>query len=229
MEDSLVPDGYDPAAYDRPSVTVDCVAMGMFDGKLAVLLTRRTRSPFPGYWALPGGFVAIPEPLEAAASRVLKQKAGLNDVTVDQVHAFGAVERDPRMRIISIAYRALLAPAALAAVPVHADQCLATIDADGSVSANGQRLSLAFDHAAIVAMTLTRLRRTIDDDAFALVAAQFTLRELQTVHEAVLGRPLNKPAFRRRMLDRGTLQATGVFEAVRAFRPAELYVHVPKG
>ena len=133
------------------------------------------------------------------------------------------------MRIIAIAYRVLLDPARMAALRLRADQCVATIDPAGDVRHGGQALQLAFDHARIVRLTLERLRQTVDDAAFALLPERFTLRELQAVHEAVLGRTLNKPAFRRRMLERGVLHATGDYEAGRAFRPAELYVQLPKG
>ena len=219
---------YDPTAYDRPSVAVDCVAIGIVDGQPAVLLTRRDQPPFAGHWALPGGFVAIDESLEAAAVRVLRGKAKIGAMPVEQVHSFGAVDRDPRMRIIAIAYRALLSPVRIRALRLDVDQCLARIGPDGSLYCDGQRIALAFDHDAIVAHTLAQLRSTIDDAAIALVPKRFTLRELQQVHEAVLGQSLNKPAFRRRMLERGTLRGTGEFEGGRAFRPAELYVQLPK-
>ncbi len=219
---------YDPTAYDRPSVAVDCVAIGIVDGQPAVLLTRRDQPPFAGHWALPGGFVAIDESLEAAAVRVLRGKAKIGAMPVEQVHSFGAVDRDPRMRIIAIAYRALLSPVRIRALQLDVDQCLARIGSDGSLYCDGRRIALAFDHDAIVAHTLAQLRSTIDDAAFALAPQRFTLRELQQVHEAVLGQSLNKPAFRRRMLERGTLRGTGEFEGGRAFRPAELYVQLPK-
>ena len=229
MEDAIFLRHYDPSGYDRPSVAVDCVALGMQDGRLGVLLSRRERPPCAGDWALPGGFVAMDEPLEAAAERVLQDKAGLSGVSPEQVHCFGAVDRDPRMRIISVAYRVLLDPARMAELSLRRDQCLATIDPAGDVRHDGQVLRLAFDHGRILAVTLERLRQAIDDAAFALLPERFTLRELQAVHEAVLGRALNKPAFRRRMLERGGLQATGDHEAGRAFRPAELYVQRAKG
>lgn len=228
MEQNFDPSGYDPNAYDRPSVAVDCVATGIVDVQPAVLLTRRDQPPFAGHWALPGGFVAIDESLEAAAVRVLREKANIGDMPVEQVHCFGAVDRDPRMRIIAIAYRALLSPLRIAALRLTFDQCLARIGPDGRLYRDGAPIALAFDHDTIVAHTLARLRSTIDDAAFALLPDRFTLRELQEVHEAVLGQPLNKPAFRRRMLERGTLRGTGDFEGGRAFRPAELYVQLSK-
>ncbi len=229
MEETAFLRQYDPTGYDRPSVAVDCVALGLWEGRLALLLTRRDQPPFAGDWALPGGFVGIAESPEAAAERVLRDKAGLVGVAAEQVHCFGAVDRDPRMRIITIAYRVLLDPARMTALAPRAGQCLATIDPAGTVSQGGQPLRLAFDHDRIVRLTLDRLRATMDDAAFALLPDRFTLRELQAVHEAVLGRSLNKPAFRRRMLERGGLHGTGDHEAGRAFRPAELYAQRPKG
>ncbi|KQM61343.1 MULTISPECIES: NUDIX hydrolase [unclassified Sphingomonas] len=229
MEEAVFLQQYDPTGYDRPSVAVDCAAFGLAEGRLVVLLTRRDQPPFAGDWALPGGFVAIDESLEAAAERVLRDKAGLSGVVPEQVHCFGAVDRDPRMRIIAIAYRVLLDPSRMAEIRLRDGQCLATIDPAGTVQHDGQALRLAFDHDRILQLTLERLRDAIDDAAFALLPERFTLRELQVVHEAVLGRTLNKPAFRRRMLERGTLQATEQYEAGRAFRPAELYVRLSKG
>lgn len=232
MEEAAFLHGYDPDRYDRPSVAVDCVTFGMMDGQLVVLLSRRYRHPFLGDWSLPGGFVRMDESPETAAARVLRDKAGLAGlagVAPEQVHCFGAVDRDPRMRIITIAYRVLLDPAAMVALRLREGQCLATIAPTGAIQLADRPLPLAFDHAAIVGLTLERLRATIDDAAFALLPDRFTLRELQGVHEAVLGRPLNKPAFRRRMLERGELHGTGEYEAGRAFRPAELYVRRSKG
>ena len=229
MEDAEFIRQYDPTAYDRPSVAVDCVTLGLCGGELRVLLMQRDRPPFAGDWALPGGFVGIAESLEDAAGRVLSDKAGLSGVMPEQVHCFGAVDRDPRMRIIAIAYRVLLVPARMGALRLRTDQCLATVDPAGNVVREGRRLRLAFDHDGIVRLTLERLRAAIDDAAFALLPERFTLREVQMVHEAVLGRPLNKPAFRRRMLERGVLRATGDYETGRAFRPAELYIRLPKG
>jgi 8-oxo-dGTP diphosphatase len=214
---------YDPNAFDRPSVTVDLVLLGIADGHPAVLLLRRDQAPFAERWALPGGFVAIDEPIDAAARRVLAAKAGIADAHLEQLYTFGAVDRDPRMRIVSVAHLALLAPDAFtAALAGGAGLSAAPIGTGGSVA-----VDLAFDHADIVALALRRLRGKLDysDVGFALLPERFTLRQLQDVHEAVLGRPLNKPAFRRRMLDRGGLHPTGEREAGTSFRPAELFRH----
>ncbi|KQM98779.1 hypothetical protein ASE78_06010 [Sphingomonas sp. Leaf25] len=228
MEDMASSEAYDPGRYDRPSVTVDIVVLGIMDGRPVVLLTRRRQSPFAGRWTLPGGFVGIDEALEAAARRVLADKGGLVGPVPEQVHCFGAVDRDPRMRIVSIAHRVLLTPAELAALTLDAGQRLATIDVTGAVRIDGDTIALGFDHAAIVALTLDRLRGGIDDAAFALLPDRFTLRDLQGVQEAVLGRALNKPAFRRRMLDSGRITPTGDREAGTAFRPAAFYTRTIK-
>lgn len=230
-------DRYDPAAFARPSVAVDLVLMSVVDGAPAVLLRQRDNHPFKGRWALPGAFVAIDESLDAAARRVLGGKAHMAGAYLEQLYTFGAVARDPRMRIISIAYFSLLPAdrfaAALASDPALTLARLALSDTSDAAEAGtdeGKSLPLGFDHGAILATALRRLRGKLDYSAiaFALLPARFTLRALQEVHEAILGTTLNKSAFRRRMLDRGWLVATGEREVGTSFRPAELYHHRPR-
>jgi len=226
---------YDPSAFQRPSVAVDLVLLGVREGRPAVLLVKRDEHPHAGRWSLPGGFVGIDESLDTAAVRVLREKAGMAHAHLEQLYTFGAVDRDPRMRIVSVAYLALLTEqafaAALSAMPALMP---ATIQVPWAGEAGGpvnvlapesEVLALAFDHADILAMAMLRLRGKLDysDVAFALLPELFTLRQLQDVHEAILGATLNKPAFRRRQLDKGGLAATGAYEAGAAFRPAELY------
>lgn len=230
---------YDPGTFQRPSVAVDLVLMGIRGGRPAVLLLKRDQHPHAGRWALPGGFVGIDESLDAAAARVLREKAGMAHAHLEQLYTFGAVDRDPRMRIVSVAYLALLTEqafdAALSAMPALLPAAIEVPwagEAGGPVDAlspDNERLALAFDHAAILAMAVLRLRGKLDysDVAFALLPEFFTLRQLQDVHEAILGASLNKPAFRRRQLDRGWLAATGAYESGAAFRPAELYRFQP--
>ncbi|KQO58105.1 MULTISPECIES: NrtR DNA-binding winged helix domain-containing protein [unclassified Methylobacterium] len=230
---------YDPAAYERPALAVDLVLLGLRAGRLAALLLKRDQLPHGGRWALPGGFVGIDQTLDAAALHVLQEKAGIARAHLEQLYTFGALDRDPRMRIISVAYLALLPEADFAeALERSAALMPATIavpwpgETGGEVTAlspKGETLPLAFDHAAILAMAILRLRGKLDysDVGFALLPEHFTLRQLQDVHEAVLGTTLNKPAFRRRMLDRGWLAPTGLREAGTSFRPAELYRFQP--
>lgn len=230
---------YDPAVYARPALTVDLVLLGLRAGRPAALLLKRDQHPHADRWALPGGFVRLDEALGAAAGRVLREKAGIGRAHLEQLYTFGAVDRDPRMRIVTVAYLALLTEAALAEALQREPRLLAATiavpwagEAGGPVAAlsaegptAGGPLALAFDHADILALAILRLRGKLDysDVGFALLPERFTLRQLQDVHEAILGTPLNKPAFRRRMLDRGWLEPTGSREAGTSFRPAELY------
>lgn len=222
---------YDPSQFQRPSLTVDLVLLSIVGGAPAALLVRRDEHPFLDAWALPGGFVAVDESLDEAAGRVLGQKARLDGVYMEQLYTFGAVGRDPRTRVVSVAYVALLPAARFEAIEDGEDVALARIALDEggdqaqAFAPDGEPLPLAFDHARILGAAMAWLRGRLDDGplAFALLPERFTLRDLQHVHEAILGRRLNKPAFRRRILDKAAVEATGVREAGAAFRPAELY------
>jgi 8-oxo-dGTP diphosphatase len=229
-------DQYDPADFDRPSVTVDVALLSVIDDELRVLLVRRKDHPHRGRWSLPGGFVRMDESLDRAATRVLREKAGLRGVFVEQLYTFGAPSRDPRTRVISVAYYALVDAARFR---VRADAagavCTAHVvvpwegETGGPVSvvdaADDAKLRLAFDHADVLGMAVKRLRGKLDYTpiGFQLLPADFTLRRLQQVHETILDRPLNKDSFRRRMLATGLLEATGEHESEVGHRPAELY------
>jgi len=215
-----------------PSLAVDVALITLAPGGLRVLLLRRAGAPFAGAAVLPGGFVRVAESLEDAAARVLQQKAGLAGIFLEQLYTFGAPDRDPRGRVVAVAYYALVPAVRLAAVPAAAQ--LAAIDAPwrglegGEVvlrGEDGHALRVGFDHARIVGMALLRLRGKIDyaPVGFELLPAQFTLLELQQVHEAVLGRALNKDSFRRRMLASGRLQPTGARRTDVGHRPPELF------
>jgi 8-oxo-dGTP diphosphatase len=223
--------GYDPEAFARPSVAVDLVLLTVADGSLSALLQQRQDHPHKGDWGLPGSFVGIEESVDDAARRVLATKAGIDTAYLEQLYTFGAPSRDPRMRIITIAYFALL-PADILAAAVQDRSDLAIVPLEvrqgGRITAcraGEEPLPLAFDHAEILGHAVRRLRGKLDYSqvAFALLPALFTLRALQDVHEAILGTTLGKPAFRRRMLDTGWIEGTGTRESGASFRPAELY------
>ncbi|MEL0210064.1 MAG: NUDIX domain-containing protein [Novosphingobium sp.] len=205
------------------AVTVDLVLMTVADGVLSVLLQRRREEPYVDALSLPGGFVGIEETLDEAARRVLAGKAGVvaqDSAWLEQLYTFGDPQRDPRMRTVSVAYFALLPHAVLEqAVTSKADLALRPVTEPGK--------PLAFDHAAFIATAHERLRGKLDYAplAFSLLPDLFPLRALQTVHEAIIGTTFNKPAFRRRMLDTGWIEATGQRESDTPFRPAELYRH----
>jgi 8-oxo-dGTP diphosphatase len=224
---------YDPAAFDRPSLAVDVALLTVIDGHLEVALVERTQHPHQGRWALPGGFVRMDESLEKAATRVLREKAGLADMYLEQLYTFGEPERDPRTRVVSVAYYALVDHARLASTG-RANLTFGRIvvpwegEAGGPVEARdrqGRDMRLAFDHADILGMAVKRIRGKLDYTpiGFQLLPETFTLRRLQDVHETILGRTLNKDSFRRRMLGSRLLEATGERETEVGHRPAELY------
>lgn len=205
--------------YPRPALTVDCVIFGLDESNmLKILLIQRALDPFKGAWALPGGFVDMEEDLEAAALRELEEETGVRDVFIEQLYTFGQPERDPRGRVVSVAYYALVN---LAEHPVHASS-----DADHVEWFELDQLPrLAFDHDRIVEVAINRLRGKVryQPIGFELLPEQFTLSQLQKLYETILGvEQLNKRNFRKRILDMGILQEAGKQEGV-AHRPAILY------
>ena len=169
--------------YPRPALTVDCVVFGFDGGGLQVLLIRRALEPFLGSWALPGGFVDMDEDLDQAARRELQEETHLSRVFLEQLFTFGTPGRDPRGRVVSVAYYALVRP----------DQHPATGDSDASEAAwhpVDQLPPLAFDHTQIIAKALERLRGKIryQPVGFELLPKHFTLTQLQSLYEAILGR-----------------------------------------
>jgi len=224
---------YDAAKFPHPSVAVDVAIVTASKGELKALLVRRDEHPFLGAWALPGGFVGIEESLDDAAARVLRRKGRMGEVYLEQLYSFGAPARDPRTRVISVAYYALVHQDGLARpdgrvrlVPLRVDW---KGEAGGPVAAmddhRGAPLPLAFDHADMLGMVVQRLRGKLDYAAigFELLGKTFTLRALQEVHETILGHALNKDSFRRRMLASGRIRPTGRQETEVGHRPAALY------
>jgi 8-oxo-dGTP diphosphatase len=228
-------DAYDPAAFERLSVAVDVALVSASGGDLFTLVVRRREHPARGRWALPGTFVRPEEPLEAAAARALEGKVGLSGLFLEQLYTFGDPARDPRTRVVSVAYFALVdferfTAAARAGGEVAVGRLVVPWEGEtgGPVevaSEGGATLALAFDHADILGMAVKRLRGKLDYTpvGFQLLPPTFTLLELQRVHETVLARPLNKDSFRRRMLASGLLEATGERQADVDHRPAERY------
>lgn len=222
----------DLRSYQRAALTVDLALLTIIRGALHVLLIRRRAEPYAEMWSLPGGFLRIDESLDEASARVLRDKVGIGEVFFEQLYTFGAINRDPRDRVITVAYYALVDEARLVAI-LKAGTDLALFEVivphDGGAaeicSQDGEIEPLAFDHADILAVAVKRLRGKLDYSpvGFELLPGTFTLRQLQDVHEAILGQRLNKPAFRRRMLDKNVLHATGERETGTTYRPAELY------
>lgn len=200
-----------------PAIAVDIVIFAMGSDDLMVLLIQRRGEPFAGRWAIPGGFVEADESLDDAAVRELREETGVADVYLEQLYTFGAPHRDPRGRVISVAYYALLRqPAALAA----ADDA-----ADARWFALRDLPSLAFDHAEILDYARLRLRYKIEytNIVYSLLPNTFTLTELQRVYEIILGRTLDKRNFRKKIGSLDLVEPTGGERRDGAHRPAKLY------
>jgi len=211
-------------AAGQPTLAVDVVLLTVRDDELQVLLTRRRDEPWRDHWTLPGSLVRVDEELDEAAERALQAKAGLSGVYLEQLHTFGAVHRDPRARVVSVAYYALVA-ADRAAAAVHADDARWF-----SVHEEVPRLAVGFDHTEILQHAVARIRARLEHVpiAFQLLPQAFTLTELQRVYEVILGRRLDKRNFRAKMLALGTLEvAPG--RRIAVGRPAQLYRFVARG
>jgi 8-oxo-dGTP diphosphatase len=214
---------YDANKYEHPSVSVDVVMMSLRQRDLQVLLINRRSWPFEGRWAIPGGFVTIDESLEAAAKRELQEETGVQDVYLEQLYTFGDPRRDPRTRVITVVYFALLDSERL--------QVRAASDASDVGWFSVYKLpSLAFDHEKILQYALSRLRGKLDYTtiAFNLLPEQFTLRELQQVYEIILHRKLDKRNFRKKVLATGILEDTEIKKMEGTHRPARLYRFNPE-
>ena len=180
--------------YPRGALTVDCVVFGFDEGELKVLLIERAQAPFKGSWALPGGFVKLDETLDQAARRELYEETGLTDVFLEQLYTFGAVHRDPRERVVSVAYYAL--------VRLSKHEARAATDAaNASWFPVSKVPKLAFDHAEILRTAVARLQGKVryEPIGFELLPPKFTLSHLQHLYEAVLGVPLDKRNFRKKV------------------------------
>lgn len=205
--------------YPRPAVTVDIVVFGYAGrGRLSILLIQRGGEPFKGSWALPGGFVEIDEDLEASALRELEEETGVRDIYLEQLYTFGTPGRDPRGRVISVAYYALVNLQDHPASPAS--------DADRAEWFSLDDIpELAFDHADILSVARQRLSTKVryQPIGFELLPEAFTLAELQTLYETILEvDELNKRNFRTRIKDLDILEEAGKQSGV-AHRPAVLY------
>lgn len=204
--------------YPRPAVTVDCVVFGVDDEGLKLLLIQRDAPPFEGSWALPGGFVGMDESLDEAALRELQEETGVGRVFLEQLYTFGAVDRDPRGRVISVAYYALVR---LSDHRIHA----ATDARDAAWFPVWDPPELAFDHDAILQVAVARLRAKVryQPIGFELLPRKFTLSQLQHLYEIILERDLDRRNFRKKILGMDILEPLDEVEQDVAHRAARLY------
>lgn len=244
-EEKAFLENYDVSKFERPSVTTDIVILTLdASDKLNILLIKRGEYPYKDRWAIPGGFLAAgKESIDEAAARELKSETNIDDVYLKQLYTFGNPGRDPRTTVISVAYMAL--------VPKHMldikagddaeDAKLFTIkyDVDGIIFTNENTVinekDLAFDHAEIIKLAITRLRNRIDyeDDAFNLLRDknEFTISELKRIYETIKNRSLDLPNFRKTFL-RNYVSTGRVIDLnkteVSKGKPARLYKYIER-
>lgn len=204
--------------YPRAALTVDCVVFGMDDEDLKVLLIERGLPPFQGEWALPGGFIHVDETADAAARRELQEETGLETAFLEQLYTFDRLDRDPRERVISIAYYALVNLADHDVQAATDARQVAWFSVDDVPT-------LAFDHADILNVALDRLRGKLSYQpiGFELLPPKFALSQLQHLYEVVLERELDKRNFRKKVLATGLLVETKEVQRDVAHRAARLY------
>jgi 8-oxo-dGTP diphosphatase len=204
--------------HPRPALTVDCVVFGLDEQDLKVLLIQRDAEPFRGRWALPGGFVHLDEGVDEAARRELEEETGVQRVFLEQLYTFGEPDRDPRGRVVSVAYYAL--------VRLSDHRVQAATDAREAAWFSAWDIPrLAFDHDRILQMALTRLKAKVryQPIGFELLPPKFTLSQIQRLYEVVLERPLDKRNFRKKLLGMGLLEETDEVEQDVSHRAARLY------
>ncbi len=207
---------------DAVAVTVDVVLFSIRPDEsgrdaLQVLLVRRDHQPFQGTWSLPGDFVRADEYLSAAAARVLAQKTGLGTAYLEQLYTFGRPERDPRQRVVTVAYFALVRPERAESATADA---LARWWPVGSLPE-----PLGFDHGEVLDYALWRLQNKVSyaHIAFQFLPPTFTLAQLRAVYEVILGRKLDPTNFRRRVETAGTIVPTKEHLSGGRHRPPRLY------
>ena len=207
-------------AYQHPrdALTVDCVVFGFDEGDLKILLIQRDLEPFAGAWALPGGFVRMDESLEEAARRELEEETGVVKVFLEQLYTFAEPDRDPRERVVTVAYYAL--------VKLSSHRVKAATDARNAAwFAVCDLPRLAFDHEAIIETALQRLKGKVryEPIGFEMLPPIFTLTQLQHLYEAILEVSLDKRNFRKKILSMDLLFETEQIEQDVAHRAARLY------
>lgn len=189
-------------SFPRAALTIDCAIFGFDGGELKLLLLEREKDPFKNKWALPGGFVYQEETTEDCAKRILIEKAGLRHVFLEQLYTFSDIDRDPRERVITVAYYAL--------VHQHQYELVAGRDTvHVEWFSVGSLPRLAFDHGKIARMALQRLKGKVNYQpiGFELLNEKFTLTELQQLYEAILETTIDKRNFRKKILSMGLLNA----------------------
>lgn len=211
---------YHPEDYEKPSVAVDLLVFTIEEAALKLVMIRREEMPFQNKLALPGVFVNIRESLEEAAYRGIEEETGLTDIYLEQLYTWGDPERDPRMRIISVSYMAL--------VPIHKIHLIrgkrtTQVSLYPVEELFAEETEIAFDHKKMIACARERIKNKTEytDVAFAFLPEEFTLPQLQRIYEILLGKELYKANFRKKIKD--LVEETEHYTTGVSHRPSQYY------
>ena len=209
--------------HPKPAVTVDIVIFTLKEDELKVLLVKRGLEPFRGKWALPGGFIKINESLEDAAARELLEETGVKADYLEQLYTFGDLGRDPRDRVITVTYFALLKSEKVnltASTDVSDVKWFSAYDIP----------ELAFDHKKILEYATKRLRWKFEYTtiAFSVLAEKFTLSSLQKIYEIIFNKNFDKRNFRKKIISLGVVKQTKEKIKEVSYRPPKLYTFIGK-
>ncbi len=212
---------YDSSMFEKPSVAVDVLIFTIEEDTLKVVMVEREEFPYKGCLALPGVFVGIDESLEDAVKRGVQVETGLTDIYFEQLYTWGEVKRDPRMRIISVSYMALVSIEQLCAKSANGKICEYLYPVEDMLASDKE---LAFDHKDIIAYARNRIKNKVDysDIAFNFMPEKFTLPGLQKVYEILLDKPLYKANFRKKISP--MVLETNESTSGDAHRPSKYYV-----
>lgn len=213
------PKNYDSSSYEKPGVSVDIIIFTIKDEDLKVLLVKRKSWPFEDMWALPGGFVGLDESLDDAAKRELLEETNVKDIYLEQLYTFGEPNRDPRTRVITVSYFALISSTELKIKAASDAKDVAWFSVD-------ELPELAFDHNKMMVYALDRIRNKIEytNIAFQLLPDKFTLTELQKTYEVILNKELDKRNFRKKVKEMDMVKPLKEKKMEGAHRPAQLFV-----
>lgn len=215
---------YNVNKFFRPSVAVDIIIFTIAEKSLKILLVKRNIQPFKNSWAIPGGFVREKESLDDAARRELAEETGVKSVYLEQLYSFGEVNRDPRTRVISVAYFALIPADKTSQLSARTDVSAVKWFAISKLP------KVAFDHKKIIEYAIQRLRWKLEytNVVYSLLDEEFTLTDLQKVYEIVFDRKFDKRNFRKKILSLNLIEPTGKMVLKGVHRPARTYRFIKK-
>ncbi len=218
-------ESYNHDQFKKMSVATDLLILTIEDDRLKVLMTKRSEYPFKGHWALPGVFVGMEETLEEAAVRGLKEEVNLENIYLEQLYTFGGVNRDPRLRVISVTYMALTPPEKLDFKAGNRVTEAKLIPVEEVI---GGEIETAFDHREIIRYAKWRLKNKVEytDIVFHFFPDMFTLPKLQKAYEIIAEKKVYKTNFRKKFMP--VVTDTGLEDRSGGKRPSRYYCYRPE-